>query len=138
MKVTHIPFVQHVGIEHKDEKTLQLEATKEVKNHIDTIHASAQFTLAESQSGLFLQQLFPEYVREVVPLLRSSSLKYKAPALKDIYATATVSNEEKEKFLTRFTKKGRATIVVNVEIKDSDEVLTMQGEFNWFVQKLEL
>jgi len=136
MKVTHIPFVQHVGIEHKDEKTLQLEATKEVKNHIDTIHASAQFTLAESQSGLFLQQLFPEYVGKVVPLLRSSSLKYKAPALKEIYATATVSNEEKEKFLIRFTKKGRATILVAVKIIDSNDTLTMQGEFSWFVQKI--
>ena len=53
MQVTDIPFVKHIGIKRKEEGTLKLEATEAVRNHIQTIHTSAQFTLEETQSGLY-------------------------------------------------------------------------------------
>jgi acyl-coenzyme A thioesterase PaaI-like protein len=136
MQVTDIPFVKYIGIQSKEEGTLKLEATETVKNHIQTIHASAQFTLAETQSGLYLQILFPEFADQVVPLLRSSTVKYKQPARKEIYAVAFVDDEIKEKFKVQFLKKGRASINIQVEVKDSDEVVTMVGEFIWFVQRV--
>ena len=138
MQVTDIPFVKHIGIQSKEEGTLKLEATEVVQNHIQTIHASAQFTLAETQSGLYLQTLFPEYKDQVVPLLRNSTVKYKQSATKEIYAVAYVDDESKEKFEIQFLKKGRASITIGVELRDSDEVVTMVGEFTWFVQKLDL
>lgn len=136
MQVTDIPFVKYIGIQSKEEGTLKLEATETVKNHIQTIHVSAQFTLAETQSGLYLQILFPEFADQVVPLLRSSTVKYKQPARKEIYAVAFVDDEIKEKFKVQFLKKGRASINIQVEVKDSDEVVTMVGEFIWFVQRV--
>jgi len=133
-----IPFAKHVGIQKKDEGTLMLVETEVVENHIQTIHAGAQFTLAETQSGLYLRSLFPEYAEKVIPLLRSSSVKYKHPATKEIVAIATVDDESKEKFETQFLKKGRASITIAVELRDSDDVVTMMGEFTWFVQKRNL
>lgn len=136
MQVTNIPFAKHIGIERKEEGTLKLEATDVVQNHIQTIHASAQFALAETQSGLYLQILFPEYKDQVIPLLRGSTVKYKQPATKEIYAVASVDDESREKFLALFEKKGRASITVMVELRDVDDLITMQGEFTWFMQKL--
>ena len=40
------------------EASVSLDYKKDVQNHINTIHASAQFTLAETQSELHLQNLF--------------------------------------------------------------------------------
>ena len=136
MQVTDIPFAKHIGIERKEEGTLKLEATDVVQNHIQTIHASAQFALAETQSGLYLQILFPEYKDQVIPLLRGSTVKYKQPATKEIYAVASVDEKSREKFLALFEKKGRASITVMVELRDVDDLITMQGEFTWFMQKL--
>lgn len=136
MQVTNIPFAKHIGIERKEEGTLKLEATDVVQNHIQTIHASAQFALAETQSGLYLQILFPEYKDQVIPLLRGSTVKYKQPATKEIYAVASVDEKSREKFLALFEKKGRASITVMVELRDVDDLITMQGEFTWFMQKL--
>lgn len=136
MDVTQIPFARHVGIEKKEEGTLQLQSTYIVKNHIETIHASAQFTLAETQSGLYLQIAFPELSDKVVGLLRGATVKYKNPAHKTIYAKASIDDAIKEKFLTTLHKKSRASISVMVEVRDSDDVLTMVGEYNWFVQKI--
>jgi len=136
MEVTDIPFVKHLGIE-KEGSQLALASSYELRNHIGTIHASAQFALAETQSGLFLQEEFSDIEGEVLPLLRSSTVKYKSPATTKLKAVAIVSNEVKEKFKEQFLKRGRATIAVEVKLLDSADVITMVGEFVWFVQRID-
>jgi len=138
MDVTHIPFAKHIGIERKEEGTLKLESTQIVQNHIQSIHASAQFALAETQTGLHLQLTFPELVGKVVGLLRGANVKYKNTAKTSIYAVARIEEDMKEKFLTQIKRKGRAGIVVQVEVLDEEDVLTMQGEFSWFVQTVDV
>jgi len=122
--------------QEKDEKALKLACHSNVQNHIGTIHAAAQFALAETQSGHYLSSIFPQYKGKFIPLLRSSSVKYKSPASSEIYAVATAKAEDLKKFEAQFLKKGRATISVEVKVIDNNEVVTMQGEFGWFIQKL--
>lgn len=105
-------------------------------NHINTIHASAQFTLAETQSGLHLQKLFPELEGKVLPVLRDAQIKYKKPAQERIIALASVDEEALKKFRVQFEKKGRALIEIHVEIRDINAILTCVGDFSWFIQGL--
>jgi thioesterase domain-containing protein len=136
MRAVEIPFVSHVGIEEQTSDRLQLSLTQQVHNHVGTMHAAALFALAETQSGVFLQQLFPEYgVDEVMPLLRGSIVKYRSPATTTISATASVELEAQEKFLSQFERRGRAGITVNVKLSDSEGTVVMSGEFAWFVQR---
>jgi len=137
MDVTQIPFVKHIGIERKEECTLKLEPTLIIQNHIQTIHASAQYALAETQSGLYLQTLFPKYVGQVVPLLRGSTVKYKNPAISTLTAYASVDDEVKGKFISFFERKGRGSIAVHIEVRDEKGTITMIGEFNWFIKRTE-
>lgn len=137
MDVTKIPFVKKVGITHSSEGELELPFTDDTHNHLETMHASAQFTLAETASGEYLQTLFPDLVGKVVPVLRDASVKFKKPAIKSILAYPSVSDEEQDKFKAQFNKKGRATICVNVEIKDIENTVTCVASYNWFVQKIE-
>ena len=136
MNVLEIPFVEKVGISKTDDGQLELVFKKDVQNHLNTIHASAQFTLAETASGEALQQQFPELVGKVVPLLRDSDIKFKKPALYNIYAHAVISDASRLKFSEQFSKKGRASISVDVSIKDSEGTVTCVGMFNWFVQSI--
>jgi len=138
MDVTHIPFAKHIGIEYQDKSTLKLNPVDAVQNHIQSIHASAQFTLAETQSGLFLQEVFPEYVGKVIGLLRGSTVKYKSPAMTSIIAKAALDKKIKEKFMMQLERKGRATIDIDVTCMDEENIITMQGVFTWFVQKLDV
>jgi len=135
MKASDIPFAKYVGI-NEDNDTLSLEFEDNLLNHVKTIHASAQFTLAETDSGIYLQTLFPEYKGKVVPLLREAKIKYKKPALEKITAHSSVSQEEIEKFKNIFDKKKRGTITVTVDIKDINQVITSQATFTWFVQAI--
>ncbi len=136
MDVLKIPFVEKVGIKRRTDRSIELPFERSVQNHLQSIHASAQFTLAETASGEILQTLFPELVDKVIPVLRDSQIKFKKPALKTISAYATVPEEILINFTEQLSTKGRALIAVNVEVKDSDGLVTCMGVFNWFVQKI--
>jgi len=136
MDVVQIPFVKKVGITQAKEGYLELAFNDDTHNHLATMHASAQFTLAETASGEFLQTLFPELVGKVIPVLRDATVKFKRPAIKTIIAYPSISDEAQEKFNTQFAKKGRASISVNVEIKDIENTVTCIASYNWFVQKI--
>jgi acyl-coenzyme A thioesterase PaaI-like protein len=135
LKATDIPFVRHIGIEEKNSE-LSLNFNENILNHIKTIHASAQFTLAETQSGIHLQSLFPELEGKVVPVLRDAQIKYKKPAQEKIIAFASADEEAIEKFKVQFDKKGRGSLQIEVVIKDINDVVTCQATFTWFVQAL--
>jgi len=135
MKARNIPFVKLVDIQ-ESENSLSLEYKEDVLNHVKTIHASAQFTLAETQSGVYLQSLFPELEGKVIPLLRDAKIKYKKPAECSIVTFADVTQESLEKFQAQFSKKGRASIEVNVVVQDANDVVTAQATFSWFVTKI--
>ena len=135
MKATDIPFVRHIGIEEQNGE-LSLDFKNDVLNHIETIHASAQFALAETQSGMHLQNLFPDLEGKVLPVLRDAQIKYRKPAQEKIIAFASTDAEDVAKFRSQFEKRGRASIQINVEVKDINGVLTCQATFTWFVQAL--
>ena len=135
MTVKDVPFASFVGIkENLDE--LSLDFKEQVQNHVKTIHASAQFTLAETKSGLYLLEIFPELEGKVLPLLREANIKYKKPATQKILAYASIEDETIDKFKTVFEKKGRGSICVSVQIKDINDILCSEGEFSWFIQKV--
>ena len=133
MDTVSIPFVSHIGIQENN-NNLSLDFKDNILNHIKTIHAAAQFTLAETQSGIHLQCLFPELEGKVLPVLRDAQIKYKKPALERIIAYSSSNEDDVEKFKSIFNKKGRGSIQINVEIKDINDVLTSQAIFTWFVQ----
>jgi len=132
-----IPFANYIGVKAHNNRTLELETQRNVHNHIGTVHAAAQFTLAETQSGLYLLSLFPKYADKMMPLLRSSTIKYKHPAKSKLIAEAMVTPEDKQKFEKQFLRKGRAVISVNIELKDTHGVVTMSGTFVWYIQRIE-
>ncbi len=137
MNVVEIPFVKKVGIEKRSDGCLHLQFNKSVHNHLQSIHASAQFTLAETASGELLQTEFPDLTGKVIPVLRDSQIKFRKPALKSILAFPSISNDSIQKFKEQLLKKGRASISVSVEIKDSEGTVTSTGVFNWFVQQID-
>jgi len=137
MDVLEIPFVKKVGITQAEDGNLELAFSDDTHNHLATMHASAQFTLAETASGEYLKNLFPDLVGKVIPVLRDASVKFKKPAIKTIVAYPSITDETKEKFETQFTKKGRASISVDVEIKDIKNSVTCIAAYNWFLQKID-
>ncbi|MCF6203542.1 MAG: DUF4442 domain-containing protein [Methylococcaceae bacterium] len=137
MDLIKIPFVKKVGIKKVENGNLGLPFSESVHNHLQTIHASAQFSLAETASGEFLQQSFPELVGKVIPVLRESRIKFKKPAIQSIIAYPEISDEATSNFRAQFSRKGRALIPVKVVVKDIESTIICIGEFSWFIHSID-
>jgi acyl-coenzyme A thioesterase PaaI-like protein len=137
MNVLEIPFVDKVGIQRNTDGELELPFHTGVQNHLETIHASAQYALAETASGDILRKSFPDLVDKVIPVLRESQIKFKKPANKKVVAYPSVTAESLSKFDEQISKKGRAIISIEVQVKDVEDQVTCTGTFKWFVQQIE-
>jgi len=105
MDITKIPFNKFIKISHIDNDGLTLVFENNLKNHLGTFHACAQFALAEACSGNTLQLVFPELADQVIPVLRKSATKFKKTAQSDIHAKAIISEPDKINFEQQFKKK---------------------------------
>jgi len=138
MNITEIPFNKFIEISTggEDGSSLFLEFKDNLKNHLGTFHASAQFALAEACSGYCLQKQFPHLENAVIPVLRKSEVKFKKPASSTIRAKSEIAPEDRAYFEHQLEKKGRASIQVAVDIVTCDGTVTMSGSYEWFVQKI--
>lgn len=140
MNTTEIPFNKFIGIrrsEIKMDALLELEANESIKNHLGTIHASAQFSLAEACSGEFLLNKFRDYTGNIIPVVRKTETKYKIPAEGTLYAKAELEPDIESTVIEKLEKKGRVIIPVQVQVFNSDDKTTMTAKIDWFIQKIQ-
>lgn len=137
MDVTKLPFNHFIGLKrsHKSEYLLMLDNRSEYRNHLDTVHASAQFALAEATSGHFLLNDFSA-LNDIVPVVRKVDIKYKKSASGVVFSKAKLIDAERNEILNSINQKGRALIKVEVSLFDEVDALIMQSTFEWFVTKM--
>jgi acyl-coenzyme A thioesterase PaaI-like protein len=134
MDVTKLPFNEFIGLRFSDDidYLLMLDDKSEYRNHLDTIHASAQFALAEATSGHFLLNEFSE-LTNVIPVVRKVEVKYKKPITGKIFSKAKFQNIEKSEAIETLNQKGRILLNVEVSLFDIERNLVMQSVFEWFI-----
>ena len=135
MKVLGLPFTSLYGIIESKEAgcLLLLPENTLLLNHLDTIHASALYALAEISSGYYLQTNFSAIADFTIPILRASKARYRRRAHGDIHSRAVLlhtSNEQVQSELIR-TRKVILTIEVSLLNKAQEEV--MLSRFEWFI-----
>jgi len=137
MDVSTLPFNKHLGltISPQDGKpTVTLEPAAHHLNHLDTVHATVIYGVAEAASGHCLLARFPDLVDSFVAVLRNSSAKYRRPASPDgeIQAWGALPEESAVRFYERLTSRGRASVDIEVSVTQRDTEL-FTGTFGWFV-----
>lgn len=137
MDVFNLPFNKHIGIASADTEgcLLMLPERNEYLNHLGTVHASAQFALAEATSGFFLLNEFRK-LTNILPVVRKVETKYKKPAQGIVFSKAHLLDSDKQQIIEELSTKKRALIKVRVLIFDANQNNVMQSDFEWFVSKL--
>jgi acyl-coenzyme A thioesterase PaaI-like protein len=134
MNVTDIPFNRFLGL-RSDGPVLTLPADLNFHNHLGTVHASAQFSLAEAASGHWLLAKFGGAAPDYLAVVRHVDVKYRRPATGQLTAKAEVAPEEAERFRDTLERRGRANIEVRVQVTGADEGVTLEATFEWFAQR---
>ena len=131
MRLDDIEFLNLIKINDD----ISLDFKKELKNHINSMHAGALFTLGETKSAVYLQEMFKDKENEVIAILRESKVKYKKMAISKITSHAFISDINKEKFLKNYKKRDKALIDVEIKLKDIQNDIVFIGIFSWYIQK---
>lgn len=141
MDITEIPYNKHLGVQlsspQEKDSLLILPESEFLKNHVETIHASAQFSLAEACSGELLRQKFSHLQGNYLPLVRKTEVKYKKPAKGTLYGQASIEPLTEEELVGKLEQKGRAIVPIHVTITDINKVITMTAVIEWFIQRVE-
>jgi acyl-coenzyme A thioesterase PaaI-like protein len=134
MNVADIPYNRFLGL-RSDGSVLTLPADAKYRNHLGTVHAGAQFSLAEAASGQWLLDRFGDAASRYLAVVRHVDVKYRRPASGELTATAEVPPEETEQFRDTLERRGRAAIAVRVRVCAADQGVTLEATFEWFAQR---
>ena len=135
MNVTAIPFNRFLGL-RADGTTLTLPADANYQNHLGTVHAGAQFALAEAASGQWLLNRFGGEAASNLAVVRHADIKFRRPATGELRAQADVAPDEADRFLDTLSRRGRAAIEVRVRLLDAEGSVTLEASFEWFAQRV--
>ena len=137
MNITDLPFNAFLGIEvTADGDELQLPDDSRFTNHVGTVHAGALYSLAEAASGSFLLSHPSVDVEKVGALLRESSIKYRRPASGRIRSQTRCSDEAIEQMHAALAKRGRAKLLIEVDLLDDEDQVVASANLDWFASHL--
>jgi acyl-coenzyme A thioesterase PaaI-like protein len=109
--------------------------TPRVLNHLGTMHAAAQFALAEAASAERLRRDYGDLAGGVFAVVRGVTVKYRHPAAGDLLAFAEPDDFTRTHLRDDLAKRTRTTATVLVELKDRAGALTFAGSFVWFLAR---
>ena len=138
MHVTDLAINKTLGMQLAPEGSghiLEMPESPLHLNHVGTVHASVQFALAEASSGEFLLRHLGDAQSEVFAVLRTSDVKVRKPAHGALRASARFADGLAESLAAELASRGRALASVLVEVADAKGVVTMSGQYDWFLQK---
>lgn len=136
MKATDLALNQLLGIREAPAgatHVLEMPLTARLQNHLGTMHAAAQFALAEAASAACLLQGFGDLAGRVQAVVRGVEVKYRTPATGDLLACASLDDRTRDALRTELDRRGRAIAVILVDLKDRSGTLTFHGKFDWFI-----
>ena len=136
MNVTEIPFNRFIGL-RADGQALTLPADAHYENHLGTVHAGAQFALAEAASGQWLLSRFGAAAARYPAVVRRAEVKFRAPAIGELTAQADAAPDVAERLLDTLSRRGRGAIEVHVRLSDSKGSVTLEASFEWFARRVD-
>ena len=139
MKATDLALNRLLGIRDApagEPHLLEMPFSPQLHNHLGTMHAAAQFALAEAASAECLQRHFGELAGRVFAVVRGVEVKYRAPAGGELLAYGSPDERTRGGLRAELASRGRATAVILIDLKDRAGTLTFHGKFDWFISQV--
>jgi acyl-coenzyme A thioesterase PaaI-like protein len=136
MKLVDLPLNRALGLVEAPTDAahlLEMPFAEIHRNHLGTMHAVAQFGLAEAASAEFLLRRFPNLAEGVIPVMRQVAVKYRRPGQGRLLAFATMEEDQAKSLADNLTRHGRVLADVAVTLKDEAGHTTFQGTYTWFI-----
>lgn len=113
---------------------LELPESPLLLNHVGSLHAGVQFSLAEACSGEFLLRHFGD-PSQLFAVLRTAQVKFRRPAHGALRASARFVEKSAEALADELASLRGTLASVLVEVADANGVVTMSGQYEWFLRR---
>lgn len=96
-------------------------------NHVNIMYAGSLFSLGEMTGGVIFFTAF-DYMHYHL-ISKEVNIRFRRPAVTDVTVTAEISKEAIKNITEEMTEKGKADIVIDLELKDAkhEVVALVQG-----------
>ena len=132
-----VPFATHVGVSvdriGDGTAVATLPDAEQLKNHVGTQHAGAQYTVAEAASGAAMAGAMAPFVADAVSVVKQSSSRFVAPARRAITATAVATRDATE-VRSEYETAGRTAFTMEVTLTDEAGTKVAEMDFEWVVR----
>lgn len=108
---------------------VRLRFSREVQNHVGTLHAGALFTAAETAAGVAAWRVVPGDRAAV--LLRGATVHYTRRAESDVVAVASVDTAAAASAREAFAAGGRADVAAVVRVTDVGGETVFEATFDY-------
>jgi len=133
-RIVRVPLSEFLHITHSPDGCMNMQFGKHNHNHIGTVHASAQYALAEIGTGALIADLYPEHRESAFAVLRRGEIKYTGSATSNLTAKASLSDEKRKRLDAGLRRRGRALVSVGVELLDAEGAVASRGRFEWYIE----
>lgn len=103
-------------------------------NHLGTVHAGAQFLLAEATSGAAFAGAFAAHIAGSVPLIERLDTHYVSRARGSLRARAEARADELSAALDAFAAEDKARLVIDVSVHDGEDKEVMRAVAHWYLR----
>ncbi len=137
MRPVDLAFNQLLGIRAAPDGAphlLELPWSHQLCNHVGTVHAAAQFALAEAASAECLRRAFPDLAGSALAVVRQADVRYRKAATGDLHAFAKPAAETADGLHRELAARKQAFAHVEVELRSPDGTVTFVGRFTWYVR----
>ena len=132
-----VPFAGHLGLEitqiAEGEAVVSLPERPELTNHVQSQHAGALFTVAETASGAAFVGAFAERLGDVTPLARNAEISYEKIANGPIEARAKLGVPAAEA-LAILDADGKVVFPCEIELTDASGDRVATATVHWHVR----
>ncbi len=138
MDILELPFNRLIGLSRQQiagDEWLVVQAQSDHTNHVGTLHASVLYGLAEAATGHALIQHFATGGEHPVAVVRSASVRYRAPAQHSARSLALFEPDALMKLDEQLAKSKRGLVDINVRVLNESGKESLSGTFRWFVSR---
>ena len=137
MAVTSIEAIKRTGIkvialkEGYAKMVMPLEGNV---NHVGMMYAGSLFIIGEFTGGIIYGASFD--VDKFYPIVKEVTIRFKRPALTDVTLEVSMSREEAQRIQDEASEKGKCDFVLNLEIKDANDVVVALVDGTWQIRTI--
>ncbi len=132
-----IPCIERMGLKVREmapRRASLLAPLKGNENHIGTMYAGIQFTLAEIPGGILFLTTFD--VSKYIPIVKNLNISFIRPATTDITIDLELSQEEVDRVNAELEEKGKSDFILNGELKDTQGTVVAKTAATYQIRKM--